>query len=81
MTTSECEAKKARLAQAEDAWHQLNMGMSVVRTRYGDKEVELKPGNLGDLARYIQSLRCEVDRCCGTNLARHGRRVIHVVPV
>lgn len=75
-----CQQKKDWLTAAETAWHQLNMGAAVVRTRYGDKEVELSSGNMGNLARYINQLRTEISACDGT-YDSGVRRVVKVVPV
>ncbi|WP_449246559.1 gpW family head-tail joining protein [Desulfarculus baarsii] len=65
---------KARLAEAETALHQLNMGLGLVSVTYGDQRVDYNRGGVGALRLYISELQAEIARLEG----RRGRRPLVV---
>ena len=49
--------RQARIAEAEEALHQLLLGRSVVEIRYGFKRMQFTPADVGRLRAYLSELR------------------------
>jgi hypothetical protein len=77
-TAAECATARTRLAEADEALHNLRMGVKAVRVRSGEHEVEYTPATEARLERYVQRLRALVALCDGS--CRSVRRVIPVIP-
>lgn len=75
-TAAECATARTRLAEAEEAYHALQIGGRQVSVRMGENAIEYSPADAGKLAGYVGQLRALVARCdgCGT------RRMIGVIP-
>ena len=54
-----CDPHQARIAEAEEALHQLILGKSVVEIRYGGfgKMMRFTPADVGRLRAYLSELR------------------------
>ena len=57
----------ARLAEAQDAYHALNMGAKVVSTGLGDKKLTFTPADVRRLATYISELQTALAIASGTS--------------
>jgi hypothetical protein len=77
MTT--CAEYTDRLAEAEAALHQLQIGGKVVSVQMGEKRVEYSKAAIGDLSEYVVYLRSQVDGCNGLFATR--RRAFGVIPI
>lgn len=75
----ECAALRAKLKEAEDAWHALNIGGGITQVKYGEKMLSYGPQTLANLARYVATLRNELAVCMGQP-RQSGRRAILMIP-
>lgn len=70
------ETLQARLAQAEEAYHALQIGDKEVSVGYGDKQATFTPARADKLAAYIKDLELKIARLTGDTTGR--RRPITV---
>ena len=57
----------ARLAEAQTAYHSLNMGAKVVSTGLGDKKLTFTPADVRRLASYIAELQTALSIASGSS--------------
>ena len=74
-----CAQKQAYLVEAEAAYHSYQMGGRAELISTGTKTIRYGAANIGDLLRYIQSLRSEIAACTGIP-DRGVRTMVHLVP-
>ena len=73
LSTQECDALKARLAEALAAYHALLIGGGTQSVTFGPgKSVSYTAANAGELRRYIDELRARIAACCGGAIAESG---------
>ncbi|BAK75398.1 gpW protein [Pseudogulbenkiania sp. NH8B] len=61
---------RQRLAEAEEALHQLQIGSKRERISRGGTDITYTRANIGDLRRYIADLKAEVARAEGARPTR-----------
>lgn len=74
-----CEQLQQRLADAEDKYHAIQLGGAETLISTGSKEIRYSAANVGDLVRYIATLRSQVAACTGVP-DTSARRAIHIQP-
>lgn len=79
LTAEQCATYRTRLAEADEALHQLRIRGGIVSVRMGEKTVEYSSTSVADLASYVGMLQAKVDGCDGRCGA--GRRMIGVIPL
>lgn len=76
MTT--CAEWATKLAAAEAALHQLNIGGQLVSIKDGVSELKYSAATTDNLVSYVKYLQAKVDACNG---ARSGGGTVHFTPV
>ena len=61
---------QARLAEAEAAYHKLQLGEKEVSVAYGDKQVSFNRAGLADLSAYINQLKAQIAAAGGPGVRR-----------
>lgn len=75
---TDCATKRLRLAEAENALHELMTGTKAVKVGFGPgKSAEYTEANIDKLRTYIEDLRRQVAECDGQVL--QGRAPIRFV--
>lgn len=70
---TDCATKRLRLAEAENALHELVTGTKTVKVGFGPgKSAEYTEANADDLRAYIEDLRRQVAECDGQVLQGRG---------
>lgn len=74
-----CAQKQAWLAEAESALHTLQMGGQESFIASATKQLRYTPADSDKLARYVASLRAQVQACTGV-VDRSVRSAIQFIP-
>ena len=76
-SNADCVQMRARLKEAEDAYHRIITGGGTTWVAFGGgRSVSYSAANAGELRAYINALRDRIAACCGdaTSSASAGRR-------
>lgn len=74
-----CTELQAQLAEAEVAYHSIQMGRRTVSITQGQKSITYNQASVSGLLRYIADLRRQVAACTGV-ADPTARRVVRFVP-
>lgn len=74
-----CSELQTMLAEAEAAYHSMQMGSRVVTLSQGQKSITYNQASVSGLLRYIADLRRQVAACTGVPDPT-ARRVVRFVP-